>query len=137
MGRQLRVALTGERKTLLKERRRIDDRLSAIDVLLADENEPSSARPARKRGRPRMTGNVGMPPGAGKTAVVGLRSLLRNTLEPGRFMKPADVIQLVERKGWAATGKTPINFRIYNELKRMRKEGELDRDDKGRYALKG
>ncbi len=132
----LRAELITERTNLLKDRERIDARLSAIDILLADDVD-SEARPRRERGRPRKAITVTLPPGSGKTAVVaGLRALLRVTLQPGQFAKPADVIEAVQRKGFVATGKTPINFRVYNELKRMRREGELERDEQGRYALK-
>jgi hypothetical protein len=134
--RQLQIALAAERKALIKERRRIDERLGAIDVLLSEERAEAPARQRLKRPeRPRKVNQqISLPKMAG--IGIGLREALRQALDGAGFKKPGDVIQALAENGFTVTGKTPLNTRVYNELKRMRNEGELDRDNDGRYALK-
>jgi hypothetical protein len=134
LSRQLRTALAAERRTLLQQKRRTDERLAAIDLLLSDDEEAHvEKRQPPRRATPKR-------PAASKGAdllgpTVGFREVLKTTLVGRGYTKPGQVIQSLRERGFEVAGKTPLPTRVYNELKRMRREGILERDESGRYAL--
>jgi hypothetical protein len=114
--------LAAERESLVQQRQVLDERLSAIALILDGSTVPAAKRRATRRTRNTIQTNSG-----------GLRHVLRQILakEPA---SPAEAIQAVINSGFQVQGKTGIETRVYNELARMRKEGFV-RKRAGRYRL--
>jgi hypothetical protein len=115
----------------LKKRTDIDQRLDAIDLLVG------RGKGAGRTRRQTPTGAEAHAARNGKaTPGSSLRGEIRKALSGIMVeLKPADVIVRLKDNGFEVHGKTPYETRVYNELKRMMREGLLDRRD-GRYALK-
>lgn len=134
--------LNEEREALLKKRQAIDERLAAIDMLAPRKVTPTPRLVKRKtrRATPAATPQSEQWPTNGVVAELPdtLRPALRYVLShPEGFKKPSEIIERLNRGGFAVSGKTPLAMRVYNELKRMLREDVLERDAEGRYALKG
>jgi hypothetical protein len=114
--------LDAELQSLERKRQDIDERIAAIQLVL-------KRTPAAKRGQ-------SVPPrGVAQLNDGGLRAALRKLLSKGP-MAPGQVIKALIEGGYEAPGKTPLPVRVYNELGRMRRDGQVrDRDSEGRYAL--
>jgi hypothetical protein len=116
--------LTTELKSLEREKQDIDERIHAINLLLRESHTHQQTLPIP----------LDEPKSRTTTGSDGLRGMLRGVLAKGA-LTPGDTIRAVREAGFAAPGKTPLETRVYNELGRMKKDGQVRRDEKGRYEL--
>lgn len=116
--------LTSELDSLERKKQDIDERIHAINLILRKSPTPRRAPTLQFEEPSRYT----------TTSSEGLRGVLRGVLAKGA-LTPGDAIRAVRDVGFATSGKTPLETRVYNELGRMKKDGQVRRDSEGRYAL--
>ncbi len=120
-----RGELQGELAGLRRLRRQIDEKIAAIEAILAplgmvEEKGNGSAKASNPAGRPGS-----------------LRSAIHAMLvAASRPMKPLEIATGIAASGFPADGRTPLATRVRNEAWRMSNEGKLSKNKKGRYFLK-
>ncbi len=122
---QLREGLEAEIQNLKYERQRIDEKIKAIEaVLAADEHGPS--QPPLPILQPR-------PGSSGPLADMGLREAMKTVLtaHPGG-LQTAELVAKLEEGGYRATGKLPLNARVYAEATRLLKRDKKLARTKGK-----
>ena len=118
---ELRAELLG----LEVERQNIDAKIAAINTMLATYGSRSSSLPTADR----------PPTPAGSGINTGFRDKVREMLRD-RERSAAEVIKGLRDGGVQASGQTPLETRVYNELNRMKKTGAVVRNEMTkRYRL--
>lgn len=117
---QVREGLEAEIQHLTYERQRVDDKIKAIQaVLAADEPFPS------QRSLPMASAG----PTTGPLAGMGLREAMKTVLiaHPGG-LQTSELVTKLEEGGYRVTGALPLSTRVYAEAARLwKKEGKTTR----------
>lgn len=120
-----------QRDSLIKEKADIEARLEAINLLIGRARLSNHARPKTRKIKSTQIASKAVTPGA------SLRGAIKQALSGIAVdMKPGDIIRKLKTSGFQIHGKTPYETRVYNELKRMVREGLLVRNAQRQYALK-
>lgn len=114
--------LVAEIRALEAQRAQLDERIAAIRTVLAGEGE--SLEPAKYA-------TVPLALYAGMTVKAVVTSVLRDL--PGA--KAADVTRHLRRVGYAPGGDTRLSHRVYNEIWRMQRTGEVVKNPDGGFSL--
>jgi hypothetical protein len=121
-----RKALSDELTAKKALRRELDQEIVAIELLLRGVSGKASTIHASAPPVPTA------PAGTAKT---GLRQMLRDILAENPKQRPMQIAGVLDRAGFKHPAKEKLNVRIANELWRMKKSGQVDKDDKGRYFV--
>ena len=66
----------------------------------------------------------------------GFREAMRKVIREQAGILRKDITAKLKRTGTQVRGRTPLSTRVYNDLWRMEKSGEVQRDSKGGYLIK-
>lgn len=128
--------LHAEVESLQKQRLDIDERIDAIRRLLGNKlpGQPSG-RPARVP----LDTNAFLalsepepPPLPTQT----VKSVVFSVLKERPGVKAAAITKLLRERGYQTNGPTRLSHRVYNELWRMAKDGEVTKTPDGRFFPK-
>jgi hypothetical protein len=123
--------LSDERETLIRSKAEIEARLEAINLIVGQARRIVIPRNQLRKGRKAAVVKAVQP----VTPAGSLRTAIRAVVS-GVDLKPGDVIRRLRASGFQIHGKTPYETRIYNELKRMVREGILVRNAERQYTMK-
>ena len=115
--------LTRELVSLEKDRKKLDDKIAAIKHLLG---EAAAIQPHLVETRAATRAQTQPDASLGTTVLQVIRD------RPG--IKIPDVTKALVHIGFAIGGATPIGHRVYNEVWRLTKRGEVKKTSDGGYV---
>lgn len=69
-------------------------------------------------------------------AEMGLRDAMRTVLKEAGILKPVQVTRILKARGFLNKGKTDLSVRVSNDLWKLAKVGQLQKNANGEYRLR-
>lgn len=119
--------LRGELDSLVAQRDHIEDRINAVKKVLGIESSAVVTRETPTVGRVK----VQMAFGKGKSVKTVVKDVLR--ANPGA--RAADVTSFLRQRGYTTGGGSSLSHRVYNEIWRMARDGEVRKNPDGGFTI--